>query len=139
MRRRDFFTVVGSAVAWPLTARAQEPAFPVVGFLSSRAPVESELEVAEFRRGLAQAGYSEHQNVTVEYRWAENQYERLPALAADLATRQVRVIAALGGPLSALAVKSATKTIPFVFITGSTPSNLVSLIVLPNLEATRPG
>jgi putative tryptophan/tyrosine transport system substrate-binding protein len=139
MRRRDFFTVVGSAVAWPLTARAQEPAIPVVGFLSSRAPVESELEVAEFRRGLAQAGYSEHQNVTVEYRWAENQYERLPALAADLATRQVRVIAALEALLALLRSSRQQKPFHSFSSPGSTPSNLVSLIVLPNLEATRPG
>ena len=97
---------------------------PVVGFLSSRAPVESELEVAGFRRGLAQAGYVEHQNVAIDYRWAENQYDRLPALAADLVKRQVRVIAALGGPRPALAVKAATKTIPFVFIGGVDPVKL---------------
>lgn len=123
MRRRDFIGVIGSAITWSVTARAQ-PSLPVVGFLSSRSPAESELDVAGFRQGLSQSGYVEHQNVVIEYRWAENQYDRLPALAAELVKRQVRVIAALGGPVTALAVKAATKTVPFVFITGVDPVKL---------------
>jgi ABC-type uncharacterized transport system substrate-binding protein len=123
MRRRDFIGVIGSAVTWSVTARAQ-PSLPVVGFLSSRSPAESEPDVAGFRQGLSQSGYVEHQNVVIEYRWAENQYDRLPALAAELVKRQVRVIAALGGPVTALAVKAATKTVPFVFITGVDPVKL---------------
>jgi len=83
MRRRDFIGVIGSAVTWSVTARAQ-PSLPVVGFLSSRSPAESEPDVAGFRQGLSQSGYVEHQNVVIEYRWAENQYDRLPALAAEL-------------------------------------------------------
>ena len=123
MRRRDFIGVIGSAITWPVTARAQPP-LPVVGFLSSRSPTESELDLAGFRQGLSQSGYVEHQNVAIEYRWAENQYDRLPALAAELVKRQVRVIAAVGGPTTALAVKAATKTIPFVFTTGVDPVKL---------------
>lgn len=125
MNRRDFVTLLGgTATAWPVVAHAQDAAIPAVGFISSRSPLESEIELAAFRRGLAQAGYVERQNVTIEYRWAENQYERLPALAVDLAARRVRVIAALGGPVSALAVKAATRAIPYVFITGVDPVKL---------------
>jgi|RhiMetdeSRZDD1v2_1073273.scaffolds.fasta_scaffold472667_2 ABC-type uncharacterized transport system substrate-binding protein len=139
MRRREFITLVGGAVvAWPFGADAQQSSVPVVGFLSSRSPLESELDVAGFRRGLEEAGYVEHQNVAIEYLWAENQYERLPALAADLVTRQVRVIAALGGPVTALAVKAATKTIPFVFISGVDPVKLglVDTFAKPGGNAT---
>src|SRR5262245_9926897 len=139
MRRREFITLVsGVAVAWPFPADAQQSLVPVVGFLSSRSPVESEPDVAGFRRGLEEAGYVEHQNVAIEYRWAENQYERLPVLATDLVTRQVRVIAALGGPVTALAVKAATKTIPFVFISGVDPVKLglVDTFAKPGGNAT---
>lgn len=123
MRRRDFIGIIGSIISWAATARAQ-PSLPVVGFISSRSPAESELDLAGFRKGLSESGYVEHQNVAIEYRWAENQYDRLPALAAELVKRQVRVIAAVGGPTTALAVKAATKTIPFVFTTGVDPVKL---------------
>jgi putative tryptophan/tyrosine transport system substrate-binding protein len=104
VKRREFITLLGGAATWPLAARAQQPAMPVIGFLSSRSPGESAPDVAGFRQGLAQVGYVENQTVAIEYRWAENRYERLPALAADLVGRQV--VAALGGPVTALAVKA---------------------------------
>jgi len=121
MRRRDFIKVIaGSAIAAPLTARAQQPAMPVVGFLNTRAPGADPHLLAAFRRGLKETGYIEGQNVAIEYRWAYNQYDRLPALAADLVRRQVTVIAAIGSP-SAPAAKATTTTIPIVFIIGFNP------------------
>jgi putative ABC transport system substrate-binding protein len=122
MRRRDFIKVVsGLAITWPHAARAQQPAMPVIGFISSRSPDESASAVVAFRQGLAEAGYVEGQNVEISFRWAEGDYDRLPMMAADLARRQVTAILATGGNPPVLAVKAATATIPIVFIIGSDP------------------
>jgi putative tryptophan/tyrosine transport system substrate-binding protein len=124
MRRREFIAGLGSAAAWPLTARAQQTTMPVIGFLNAASPGPLRQQIAAFHDGLKVSGYVEGQNVTVEYRWAEGQYDRLSALAADLVRRGVSVIVSGGGAPAVLAAKVATTTIPIVFSAGADPVGL---------------
>jgi putative ABC transport system substrate-binding protein len=122
MRRHEFVTLLGGAAfGWPFAARAQQPAMPVIGFLSTRSPEDTPHLLAAFRRGLAENGYVESQNVTIEYRWALGQYDRLPVLAAELASRPVVAFVTTGGEPAALAAKAATSTIPIAFVIGGDP------------------
>jgi putative ABC transport system substrate-binding protein len=124
MRRRDFITLLGGTIIpWPLTARAQQPTIPLVGFLGSGSSNTSKEQVDAFHRGLSVTGYFEGQNVSIEYHWAEGEYDRLPVMAADLVRRKVAVIVAVA-PAAALAAKSMTTTIPIVFVIGADPVGL---------------
>ena len=139
MRRRDFIKLVGgSAVTWPLAARAQQRAFPVVGLLSSRSPAVDTPLIAVIRQGLNEAGFVEGQNIALDYRWADGQYDRLVGLAADLVRQQVAVIVTIGGDTTALAAKAATATIPIVFAGGTDPlrSGLVTSLQRPGGNIT---
>jgi putative tryptophan/tyrosine transport system substrate-binding protein len=138
MKRRQFFTVLSGAVVWPVVAGAQQPTMPVIGFLSSRSPEESRHLLVAFHKGLSEEGFVEGTNIVIEYRWALGEYEKLPALAAELVKRRVAVIAAVGGDVSSRAAVQATSTIPIVFSSGSDPvkAQLVRSLSKPEGNAT---
>jgi ABC-type uncharacterized transport system substrate-binding protein len=139
MRRRQFIALLsGAAATWPLSARAQQPTMPIVGFVSGRSANTSAREVAAFHKGFNETGYVEGQNATIEYHWLEGQYDRLPSLMADFGRRRVAVIATLGSNPAALAAKAATTTIPIVFAVGvdAVEMGLVTSLARPGGNAT---
>jgi putative tryptophan/tyrosine transport system substrate-binding protein len=138
MRRRDFIILLGAAVAWPLAARAEQSALPVIGFLDSRSPEAVVERLRKFRQGLKDSGYAEGDNVAIEYRWAENQTDRLKELVTDLVRRRVGVIVASGGSAVGFAAKAATTTIPIVFIAAQDPvkQGLVTSLARPDGNLT---
>src|SRR5262245_2081793 len=123
MRRREFIAGLAGAAAWPVAARAQQPVMPVIGYLGSGSATASASFVAALRLGWSETGWVDGRNVAIEFRWADDQYDRLPGLAADLVSRQVNAIIAVGSPLPARAAKSVTATIPIVFVYGGDPVN----------------
>jgi len=138
VKRREFIAALGGAATWPLTAGAQQPAMPVIGFLDSRSPDALTDRLRGFRLGLKDTGYVEGENVITVYSWAENQLDRLPGLAAELVRRQVAVIATTGGPAAAFAAKAATTTIPILFLSADDPvrRGLVASLARPGGNLT---
>jgi putative tryptophan/tyrosine transport system substrate-binding protein len=138
MRRREFIAGLGGAAAWPLVARAQQPAMPVIGFMSARSPEDTVEVLKAFHNGLEQGGFIDGRNVNIEYRWARGDYSRLPVLATELLGRHINVLVATGGDASARAAKEATATIPIVFNMGGDPvkAGLVRSFNQPGGNAT---